>query len=261
MDLTEILAYSCALVIGLVLGLIGGGGSILTVPVLVYILHINPITATAYSLFVVGSSAMVGAYKNVQKKLVNYNYAIVFGIPAVIGVTLTRRYLVPNLPETIFSLTKEDAIMLFFALVMILAGLSMYSKKTKCYKKAEKITNYPLILIEGLVVGFITGLVGAGGGFLIIPALVILGKLPMKEAVGTSLFIITIKSLVGFFLGDVMTMEIDWVFLLPFTLLSIVGILIGVSLSKHITPQKLKKGFGMFLLVMAVYVIYKTFMC
>lgn len=261
MDLTEVLAYSCALIIGLVLGLIGGGGSILTVPVLVYILHINPITATAYSLFVVGSSAMVGAYKNVQKKLVNYNYAIVFGIPAVIGVTLTRRYLVPNLPEMIFNLTKEDAIMLFFAVIMILAGLSMYSKKTKCYTEADKISNYPLILTEGLVVGFITGLVGAGGGFLIIPALVILGKLPMKEAVGTSLFIITIKSLVGFFLGDVVTMKIDWAFLLPFTLLSIIGILIGVSLSKHISPQKLKKGFGMFLLVMAIYVIYKTFMC
>lgn len=262
MELPEILAYLSALIIGLILGLIGGGGSILTVPVLVYILQMNTITATAYSLFIVGTSAMVGAYKNMQEKLVNYFYAVAFGVPAIIGVTGTRRYIIPNLPDEIFGTTKENAIMIFFALVMGFAGISMLYKRSTCLTKNKEVkNNFFLIFIEGIVVGVITGLVGAGGGFLIIPALIFLGKLPMKEAVGTSLFIITLKSLVGFFLGDVTTMEIDWKFLLSFTSLSIIGILIGVKLSKRISADKLKRGFGIFLLIMTCYIIYTTFIC
>lgn len=262
MEVYEIIGYISALFIGLILGLIGGGGSILTVPILVYILHINTITATAYSLFVVGSSALVGTYKNMQEKLVNYYYALIFGIPAIIGVAATRRYIVPNLPNFILGTTKEKVIMLFFAFIMLLAGISMLYKRSKPIISTNKTKiDYILILVEGIVVGVITGLVGAGGGFLIIPALIFLAKLPMKEAVGTSLFIISLKSLLGFFLGDVATMEINWLFLIPFTLISIMGILIGVSLSKHISAQKLKKGFGVFLLVMTIYIIYKNFMC
>ncbi|MDX1427356.1 MAG: sulfite exporter TauE/SafE family protein [Salegentibacter mishustinae] len=261
MEILEILGYFGALIIGVVLGLIGGGGSILTVPVLVYLLAINPVTATAYSLFVVGASALVGAFKNMQKKLVDFRTAIVFSIPAFIAVYATRKYIVPAIPESLFSIgdfeiTKNIGIMLFFAIIMILASVSMIRENGKKKADAEKISyNYPLIIIEGIVVGVLTGIVGAGGGFLIIPALVLLAKLPMKKAVATSLLIIAIKSLIGF-IGDVQNMNIDWIFLAIFTGLSVVGMFVGIYLNKFIDGKKLKKGFGWFVLLMGVYIIW-----
>jgi len=261
MEILETLGYFGALIIGVVLGLIGGGGSILTVPVLVYLLAINPVTATAYSLFVVGASALVGAFKNMQKKLVDFRTAIVFSIPAFIAVYATRKYMVPAIPESLFSIggfeiTKNIGIMLFFAIIMILASVSMIRENGKKKADAEKISyNYPLIIIEGIVVGVLTGIVGAGGGFLIIPALVLLAKLPMKKAVATSLLIIAIKSLIGF-IGDVQNMNIDWIFLAIFTGLSVVGMFVGIYLNKFIDGKKLKKGFGWFVLLMGVYIIW-----
>ena len=258
----ELLGYFGALLIGLVLGLIGGGGSILTVPVLVYLLSLNPVIATAYSLFVVGVSALVGAIRNIQKGLVDFKTAIVFAIPAFIAVYLTRKFLVPAIPDSLFSvgefvLTKDMAIMLFFAIIMFIASISMIKNNRSTTNQNSAIQyNYPLILIEGFIVGVLTGVVGAGGGFLIIPALVLLAKLPMKKAVATSLLIIAIKSLIGF-IGDVENLEIDWVFLLSFTAISIVGIFLGIYLSNFIAGKKLKKAFGWFVLIMAVYIIFK----
>lgn len=264
MDSTQVFGYLGALLIGLVLGLIGGGGSILTVPILVYLFYINPVTATAYSLFVVGVSALVGAIRNIQKGLVDFRTAIVFAVPAFIAVYGTRKYLVPAIPDELFSIgdfmvTKNIAIMVFFALIMLLASVSMIRNKRKDIEDESKVTyNYPMIVIEGLVVGLLTGIVGAGGGFLIIPALVLLAKLPMKKAVATSLLIIAIKSLIGF-IGDVENLEIDWPFLLSFSALSIVGIFIGVWLNKFIDGKKLKKAFGWFVLIMAIYILIKEF--
>jgi len=261
MEILDILGYFGALVIGVVLGLIGGGGSILTVPVLVYLLAINPVTATAYSLFVVGASALVGAFKNMQKKLVDFRTAIVFSIPAFIAVYATRKWMVPAIPESLFSIagieiTKNIGIMLFFAIIMILASVSMIRENGKKKPEAAEVKyNYPLIVIEGIVVGVLTGIVGAGGGFLIIPALVLLAKLPMKRAVATSLLIIAIKSLIGF-IGDVQNMNIDWIFLAIFTGLSIIGMFVGIYLNKFIDGKKLKKGFGWFVLIMGVYIIW-----
>ncbi|WP_412559861.1 sulfite exporter TauE/SafE family protein [Winogradskyella sp. MIT101101] len=262
MEIVEILGYVGALLIGLVLGLIGGGGSILTVPILVYALALNPVIATAYSLFVVGATSLIGAIKNMMKGMVDYRTAIIFAVPAFIAVYLTRAFLIPAIPEELFSVnsfmvTKNLAIMLFFAIIMLLASVSMIRNKRKEIDEEAQITyNYPLIIIEGLVVGTITGIVGAGGGFLIIPALVLLAKLPMKKAVATSLLIIAIKSLIGF-LGDVQNLDIDWPFLLIFTSISVVGIFIGIWLNKFIDGKKLKKAFGWFVLVMGIYIIYK----
>lgn len=262
MGLIEILGYIGALLIGLVLGLIGGGGSILTVPILVYALTLNPVIATAYSLFVVGTTSLVGAVKNMMKGMVDYRTAIIFAIPAFIAVYLTRAFLIPAIPDELFQVgdfmvTKNLAIMLFFAIIMLLASISMIRNKREEVDVEVKITyNYSLIILEGFVVGAITGLVGAGGGFLIIPALVLLAKLPMKKAVATSLFIIAIKSLIGF-LGDVQNLEIDWIFLLSFTALSVIGIFIGIWLNKFIDGKKLKKAFGWFVLAMGIYIIYK----
>ncbi|MEM9678917.1 MAG: sulfite exporter TauE/SafE family protein [Bacteroidota bacterium] len=259
----EILGYIGALIVGIVLGLIGGGGSILTVPILVYLIGLNPIVGTAYSLFVVGVTSAVGAFQNFKKGLVDLKTAIIFAIPAFIAVYLTRLYLVPNIPEIVFEagtfvVTNTIFIMVLFAVIMLLASLSMIFKKQPTdTSETTKITyNFPLIAIEGLAVGVLTGLVGAGGGFLIIPALVLLAKLPMKKAVGTSLLIITVKSLIGF-LGDLPNINVDWSFLLIFTIISIIGIILGIYISKFISGRKLKKGFGLFTLIMAVYILYK----
>lgn len=261
MELTELLGYFGALLIGLVLGLIGGGGSILTVPIFVYLLQINPVTATAYSLFVVGVAALVGAIRNMQKGLVDLRTAGVFSIPAFIAVYVTRRYVLPAIPEKLFSvfgfeITKDIGIMIFFALIMLVAALSMIRDKRDDTTQKKKRYNYPLILLEGAVVGLLTGLVGAGGGFLIIPALVLLAGLPMKKAVATSLLIIAIKSLIGF-IGDVENMAIEWGFLLLFTAIAVVGIFFGIWLNKYINGKKLKKGFGWFVLIMAFYILFK----
>ncbi len=263
MESVVIIGFGAAIVIGISLGLIGGGGSILTVPVLVYILDIDPVLATAYSLFVVGSTSLVGAGTYMKKGLVNYKTAMVFAVPSFSAVFLTRKFFVPSLPDPLFTLgeaiiTKNIGIMVFFALIMLAASYSMiFAKKcVDCDEDAPVSFNFPMIALEGSVVGVITGIVGAGGGFLIIPALVLLAKLPMKMAVGTSLLIIAAKSLIGF-LGDLSTQAIDWQLLLIFTGLSIIGIFIGSALSKKINEQVLKTGFGWFVLIMGIYIITK----
>jgi len=262
MDVFVIIGFAAAILIGVSLGLIGGGGSILTVPVLVYILGIDPVLATAYSLFVVGSTSLVGAGTYMKKGLVNYKTALVFAVPSFIAVFLTRKFLVPALPNPLFSMgeaiiTKNIGIMVFFALIMLAASYSMIrGKKGESEEEKDVKFNLPMIALEGSVVGVITGIVGAGGGFLIIPALVLLAKLPMKMAVGTSLLIIAAKSLIGF-LGDLSSQTIDWQLLLVFTGLSIVGIFIGSALSKKINEKVLKTGFGWFVLLMGIYIITK----
>ena len=260
MDATQLLGYIGALVVGLVLGLIGGGGSILTVPLLVYLLGYNPVIATAYSLFVVGTSSMVGTYQKYKEGLVDFKTGLAFSFPSFIAVYLSRRYLVPGIPDTLFSfgdyaLTKEMSIMIFFAIIMLLASFSMIKKK-KHIHEVSKPQPYYKTFIQGLTIGTITGLIGAGGGFLYVPALVVWANIPMKKAVGTSLIIVTINSLIGF-IGDIQTLEIEWVFLLSFTLISVIGIILGVFISKFISGKKLKKSFGYFILIMAVYIIYK----
>lgn len=262
MELAELFGFIGAFIIGLVLGLIGGGGSILTVPIMVYLLAVNPVLATAYSLFVVGMTAAVGTLRNIPKKIIDWRTAIVFSIPGFIAVYIARKYLVPAIPDQLFqignfSLTKDLGIMLFFALVMLLAAYSMIRKKKESKKENNQLTyNYPIIFLEGIGVGLVTGIVGAGGGFLIIPALVLLVNLPMKRAVATSLLIIAIKSLIGF-IGDIENLSIDWFFLLSFSSLSIIGIFVGIYLTQFIEGKKLKKAFGWFTLVMGIYIIYK----
>jgi len=260
----EIIGYLASLLIGISLGLIGGGGSILTVPVLVYLFHVEPVLATAYSLFIVGATSLVGVFPKYKNNMVNLRTAIIFGIPSIISVYATRTWLVPAIPENVlqiggFTLTKALLLMLLFALLMTAASISMIRDKTTNddhAAPAELKFNYPVILIEGMLVGLLTGLVGAGGGFLIIPALVLLSKLPIKQAIGTSLLIIAMKSLSGF-VGDLSHMLIDWSLLLPVTGLAIAGIFLGNALNKKINAASLKKGFGWFVLVMGIYIIIK----
>ncbi len=255
--------YFSSILIGISLGLIGGGGSILTVPVLVYLFSVDAVAATAYSLFIVGMTSAVGSVSYFRNGLVNVKTAVVFGIPSIISVFLTRAYLVPAIPKHVFTLgqfvmTKSLLMLLLFAVLMIAASYSMIKKgkTTEAETAAPQVFNYPLILLEGAIVGLLTGLVGAGGGFLIIPALVLLSKLPMKEAIGTSLVIIAAKSLIGFF-GESSETVINWALIGTVTSLAIVGIFIGMALSKKIDGAKLKPAFGWFVLVMGVYIIVK----
>ncbi|MBK8846641.1 MAG: sulfite exporter TauE/SafE family protein [Bacteroidetes bacterium] len=259
----EIAGYIASILIGVALGLIGGGGSILTVPVLVYLFMIDTIAATSYSLFIVGITSAVGSINYFRNGLVNIRTAVIFGIPSIIAVFLTRAYIVPAIPQEVFSLggfvvTKSILLMLLFAVLMIAASYSMIKKdkKSSDEKPVTQQFNYPLILIEGAAVGILTGLVGAGGGFLIIPALVMLSKLPMKEAVGTSLVIIAAKSLIGFF-GEGGDTVIDWPLISKVSAFAIIGIFLGSYLSKKIVGAKLKPAFGWFVLVMGIYIIIK----
>lgn len=260
----ELLGYAAAIIMGLALGLIGGGGSILTVPILVYLFVIDPVLATAYSLFIVGLTSLVGSVSHIRLGNIHWKTAVVFGIPSIAAVYLTRLFLVPFIPnELVFSpdvvLSKSILLLMFFAVVMVLAAYSMIRKpKTQAEGKLSDIAyHFPLIFLEGLVVGVITGLVGAGGGFLIIPALVVLAKLPMKQAVGTSLIIIAAKSLIGF-IGDLQGLaHVDWFFLIRFSAIAVVGILIGTRLSLVVSNEKLKPAFGWFVLVMGCYIMTK----
>ena len=255
----EILGYVGALFIGLVLGLTGGGGSILTVPILVYLMSVSPVTATAYSLFIVGTTSTFGAIQNYRKNLVDIKNGFIFAIPSFIAVYLTRKFIVPRIPEIIIEspilITKNTFLMLFFAVIMIFGALSVLKKKSQDNNNEEK-RNLILIGIQTFTIGIIIGLVGAGGGFLIIPSLILFAKLPMRKAVGTSLFIIAMNSLVGF-IGDVQNLVIDWVFLLIFSAISVVGIFIGMYLTKYTNESQLKKIFAYFVLVMATIILLK----
>jgi uncharacterized membrane protein YfcA len=264
MELVEFIGYIGALVIGVSLGLIGGGGSILAVPILAYLFHIEEKATTAYSLFIVGASALVGGWQQHRKGNVDWRTAIIFGIPSIVGVTLIRHYLIPMLPDVLFHIgnfpfTRRMMMFGLFAILMIPAAWSMLKKSNNNATSGPTQYNYPMIIVEGLIVGAITGLVGAGGGFLIIPALVILANVEMKKAIGTSLIIIAIKSLMGFFLGDAMTMNIDWPFLASFTGVAFLGIFLGTYLSQFVDGSKLKRGFGFFIIAMAIFIFYMEF--
>ncbi|WP_293872283.1 sulfite exporter TauE/SafE family protein [Flavobacterium sp.] len=259
--MAELLGYIGALFIGIVLGITGGGGSILTVPILVYILNYNPVLATAYSLFIVGTTSGFGTIQNLKKGLVVPKTAIQFAIPSVIGVYLTRKFIVPRIPETIFyfgsiHVSKATFLMLLFAVVLFMAAYSMLKNKKENDVVDFKTKSLTMIIIQLFFVGILIGLIGAGGGFLIIPALLKFAKLPMKKAIGTSLLIITINSLIGF-TGDIQNMIIDWKFIITFTTFSVIGIFIGLYIQQFINEKHLKKIFGIFVLIMSFLIVYK----
>lgn len=261
----ELLGYIMALFIGISLGLFGGGGSILAVPVLAYLFLLDEKLATAYSLFIVGFAALVGGIKQNINNNVDWITAVVFGIPALIGVWIVRHYVIPELPDVLFdigdfAISRRMGMFGVFIVLMVAAALSMLKENTRKGGSGDISYNYPLILIEGLIVGTVTGLVGAGGGFLIIPALVVLTNLDIKKAIGTSLVIIALKSILGFFLGDALIMSIDWNFLIVFTSITIIGIFLGVYIGNFIDGNKLKKGFGYFILAMSIFMFIIEFL-
>ena len=253
----DIIGYISAIIIGIILSLIGGGGSILTIPVLVYILTIEPILATTYSLFIVGITAFFGAIKNNN---IDFKIGVIFTLPSLLSIYFTRRFILPSLPEKIKITSSlyykiDELILIFLAFIMVFAAASMITNRNNSIIKKE--INYFIIVIEGLVIGLVTGLVGAGGGFLIIPMLVLFGGLSMKKAIGTSLMIISLKSLIGI-IGDFqLALNIDWIFLLSFSCFSLFGMFIGLYISRFLSGEKLKKIFGYFVLSIAVFIFLK----
>lgn len=260
----EIIGYIAAILIGISLGLVGSGGSILTVPVLVYLMGIDPLLATTSSLFIVGFTSLIGGIRAYSKKQLDYRAVTEFGFPSVLSIFITRHNLLPAIPETIFTfqnftVTRNLLLMLVFALLMLLASWSMIrNRETKASNGLAKEGGarvFPL-MIFGLLIGVVTGLLGAGGGFLIIPTLVLFLGLDMKTAVGTSLLIIAINSLFGF-LFSLNHFTFNWILLLSFTVLAAGGLFIGSHFSDKISPASLKKGFGWFILVMGIFVIIR----
>ncbi len=261
----EVTGYFLAALVGVSLGLIGGGGSILTVPILVYLMGLHPLLATSYSLFIVGSTALAGAANNYRKGFVNIKTALLFGIASISTVFIIRKFLLPVIPEILYSnknftISQSVATMVLFGILMLLASISMIKgKEDKLILKAagEQNGNWAIkLILYGILIGLATGFLGAGGGFLVIPTLVILLKMPMKEAVGTSLLIIALNSLIGFS-GDLGHFIINWKLLISITLIAIAGIFIGGYLSKKIEGHKLKKAFGWFVLTMGIFILVK----
>ena len=252
-----LLGYFAAILIGISLGLIGGGGSILTIPVLVFLMGVSPTLATTYSLFVVGTCSLLGSF--MVRKEIDLRTTLLFGSSSIFSVLLTRKILFPIIPDHLFSvgnicIERDSLLMILFSILMLVAANSMIRQAVALESTSEKKIHYLLLL--GLGVGFVTGILGAGGGFLIIPALVLFNKMEMKTAVATSLSIITINSLIGF-LGTFQTTTIEWKLILPFTAIAISGIFIGTSLSKKTKGSSLKKGFGWFVMMMGVFILLR----
>ena len=262
------LGWLAAGLMGGVLGLLGGGGSILTVPILVYLLGIDPVAATGYSLFIVGCAALVGGAQYLRRGEVELHTVVAFGGPSIVGVYACRRWVVPALPEVFFTgspfaLEKGAVILVMFAALMLMASYSMIRGRTPAggidESSAERRRLHRLVG-DGALIGVLTGFVGAGGGFLIVPALVLLSGLPMKTAVGTSLTIVALKSLLGF-IGEVQSSSgVDWTLLLGFTAVGIVGMVGGTTLSGRIPNEKLKPAFGWFVFVMGAWMLVREVM-
>ena len=258
----EIAGYSAAILIGISLGLIGGGGSILTVPILVYFFRIDPVIATTYSLFVVGLTSSAGAISHYRKGNVDFQIAFLFGIPSLIAVFVMRKWIMPAMPHHLlnigsFEITKPVLLMLVFAALMLAASISMIRKKKEVLV-SDPALNYTKLVIQSVVVGIITGFVGVGGGFLIIPSLILFAGLPMKKAVGTSLMVMTISSLLGV-LGDVSRhAPISYPLLMLFSGFAIAGIIAGSHLTRYIAETKLKPAFGWFVLLMGIFISITT---
>lgn len=258
----EIFGYIASVFIGISLGMVGGGGSILTVPVLVYIFGLSPVMSTSYSLFIVGTTSLTGAFTNYRKGLVQIKTAAVFGLVSTATVFITRKLVVPGIPQNVtigtVSITEPRLTMLLFALLMLGAAVGMIRRtKTKpgCLE-CNLGSNLVKLLLSATGIGLTTGLLGAGGGFLLIPVLVLVLGIPMREAVGTSLLIIALNSLIGF-TGDLEHFSINWHFLLTITFIAIAGLFIGTLLSRHIDAAYLKKGFGWLVAAMGCFILFK----
>ena len=255
--------YFLSMFIGFSLSLIGGGGSILTIPVLVYFFRIDPVLATTYSLFVVGLAAIAGSVNYYRMNSIDYATVFEFGVPSVIVLLIMRRWLLPLIPSIIFQfhslvLSKSLLILAVFSATMLVASFSMI--RSKRYSIPAEGLSYGRLVLQGSITGALTGFIGIGGGFIIVPSLVLFAGLPMKKAIGTSLVIITANCLVGV-LGDLRTVEsLDLPFLATFALFAILGIIAGTWAIRFIPDKQLKPAFGWIILSLSIMMLIRTIM-
>ncbi|MEO3781987.1 TSUP family transporter [Actinocorallia sp. B10E7] len=244
--MTLVLTLAAAVIIGVTLGLLGGGGSILTTPVLIYLAGVDPKSAIAMSLFVVGATSVAGVIPHARAGRVRWRTGLLFGLAGMVGA-----YAGGRLAEFI----PANALLVAFGIMMAVTAAAMLRGK-KAPESGAHAGDRPIakIFMEGGAVGLVTGLVGAGGGFLVVPALALMGGLPMPVAVGTSLLVIAMKSFAGL-AGYLQSVHIDWSLTLAVTALAIVGSLLGSRLSGMVDPDRLRKGFGWFVVVMSVFVL------
>ncbi|MBO9592012.1 MAG: sulfite exporter TauE/SafE family protein [Niabella sp.] len=255
----EVTGYICSLLIGVSLGLIGSGGSILAIPILVYFFGLTPEHATTHSLFIVGITSAIAVRKHYRFGNLKLREALYFAVPSIISLLLSRKYLLPAVPEIIsnqgITITKHMVMMVFFALLMIGASLSMIRKPIPAAASGQ--VSVSRLVLLGLLIGIVTGFLGAGGGFLIVPVLVFYGGMSMRHAIATSLLIITINSLSGF-IGDLVNHVVfDKRILVTVSATAITGMFAGLYLSNRIDTLKLKPVFGWFIFLMGLFIFTK----
>ncbi|MFN0276316.1 MAG: sulfite exporter TauE/SafE family protein [Chitinophagales bacterium] len=260
----ELIGYICAVIVGVSLGVLGAGGSILTIPILIYLFKIDPLHATTYAFFIVGTTALVGAIENIRKGNVQIMPAIYFAITGSIVIYIIRNYVLHNIPDVLFSvyniiITKDIFILLFFAVVMAIAGISMIlqSRRNVSGEKTLSHVSVPKLIALGFLVGVIVAFAGVGGGFLITPALTLFAGQNIKKAIGTSLCIISLNSFTGFFSSFHLHDGTDWGFLFLFVLLTGAGVFAGMYITRRIDSMKMKRIFGWFVLAMSVFILAK----
>jgi len=263
LDILQVFGYLGAILTGVILGLMGGGGALISIPILVYLFHIEASVATSYSLFLIAITASSGAWQNIRKKQVDYNAALYYGIPSVISIYAVRRWLMPNLPKIIFTihgyaLHKNMFILIILVIVMIMAAYKMITSNNPEQNETHQVNHLELSTFA-ILIGSFMGIVGGGGGFLMVPALVHFANTPVKKAVGTSLVLVAVNSFIGF-LGDLGSdIAINWLFFFTFLFFSVAGVFIGHYLVAYIHSNKLRKYFGFFLIVVAIFIVIKEF--
>jgi uncharacterized protein len=260
MNISIWLGYLAIIGVGLVIGLIGGGGSILTIPVLVYLFRIEPLAAISYSFFIVGTTSLAGAINKIRHGQFHLSTALWFGIPDILGVIVMRTYLFPPIPGNLFTLgdhivTKTEAVILLFSLIMIGSAYRMLTadqEENSTLFYAEKSPRTLVIL--GFFTGCLTGMVGVGGGFLIVPILVLFAKQPIRMAIGTSLLIIAAKSFIGF-LTDRIHYTVDYRFIIGLSVLALAGLAAGLRWHHKVQTETMTKGFAWLVLIIGLYIL------
>lgn len=253
----ELIGYLALIVLGFVLGTVGMGGSMLAIPILVYVFSLNMVTASAYALFITGTTSLAGFALKHKDDLADLRAAAVFGIPSLIASFATRRWIVTAIPPEIYLgdsiiIRKEDLLLRLLCVLMIVSAVLMLKRGRYSSNEGEERPQW--LVPVGLFTGMMAGLVGAGGGFLILPSLVVFGRLKFPVAVGTTLLIISFNSLVGF-CGDVLNYSIQWPFLLVVTGLCCTGLLLGYVARHRIASRIDQRVFAFVMLLISLWIV------